>query len=1444
MGSCTSGGVTTIMSWNDCADAAAGLGIQARAIWSSSIIDAKQLNPITGLHNIHGNMMRPMWSIWYSPGTNSLPNAYYPPPPIGPDFLGSWSTWCPPANPFNYDPLLLDEACMTMPFPDGDPGSERRPYLVPPWEFLGMEIQWTGWNPTVWATDTRHFDGSLNPANFPPIDNTLKDVWNAAMPDIGGVPLFAGDFNYTGIFAASISPEDGTPSIIDPGHFGPAVRFGFPPTGTEFESSQGLASGRGYPLVWDDPTDPTESWWPVWPRQYPFVYHWQVEGDVDGVLPGNSIYPFVEGWQRWTLDGRMFDIDQSVSLPSPADAGQAITPEQAGQANPAFQFGQRYLNTFPQGTTRWTYLGDQTTTNPHSDDAFQYSSYYIIGDPDHPLPGEPTRGSCFFTHSATFPTLSGTRNNDAYPEEEEVYLGNYCDEVSCCDAVAAEIARCCTAVGPAAEWDATCVQIAVDTYLANQTSGLDFAQFTCSGLSPYTVPQYSLSWDTGTTPPTPNQAQYTYYPVPIGLPFPAPNPNIPLSIAGPGTYNPDPQNVALNPYLAGMVENGRIAGPDFIRSGVLPRWANPETNVDACEITDQSRENTFWPVFPVAADHSNEMDPQSGLFSTEFLEYAEVRDRSARLAQFIPRCQGIFSGAGQCNVPGNKSGWSAWETIAEDETLITGCQDFDCCIRVIDTLLSEKDANAQGDDFSDFEWVNFGHLGVPVGADPPPLASQWTPYMAMIARDICYPNAPEVTDPGDDGQNMPDFHALQFNAGVRAFQQEFVLGDAAAYREWIQGPDGSEVSNTRSLKELIPAPLSWVDPTLDNGVDCLPTHQNIYEMCPRPYYRGDGLALWPTASSSSMTPFDAEDTFTSAVRYLNEANSADPADWVSDAGEGVKIAVVGEAAWIQEWTPPLPGAAVQGAVHNDLENVILEGSAISLPDVTMDFNDEAAAARCTAVLGVLAATDNDFGVTGLAHEATTYFFPTRSVPVPGGGPVSRIDDAFLNAINLLSPGDVLVVAMQPNAANGFALSDIEIATYIQNAAQNDIHVVLPAGDYGIGLPADLSDVPGIANMSIVAGAVPGSESNYMRWWSSNYSDTDTVNAASAGGANLCAWGGMVTTTGGNANLTVLTYPDGIDAEADGTYELNRDGRANSYTNDFGSQLDGSLAAASQIAAVLANAQGLLRGFYGASLKPDAMLSRIYDTAVIGKGATQPAGMPDTPGPRAAGNRYSWDLNEVDGVGSRFVGRMPQLSKLVTNVTQDVPAEEEFVDEIEVLIVRLDVIAGDLLDGSKASIEFEDGEAVELRSMDTGPGAAPFSNFYIPGGPIDYSSPKDRTDIMVTLNLAEDAISTGDFSIRTIRSGPAVLGQFRPMIYDFERSLWRVFTEEATPQLEDPHEYVAFPLAGTPPGLTRYRNPDTGYVYIRIQTTGAVLDPYYYSLDLLELQGVLTPGGSE
>ena len=886
-----------------------------------------------------------------------------------------------------------------------------------------------------------------------------------------------------------------------------------------------------------------------------------------------------------------------------------------------------------------------------------------------------------------------------------------------------------------------------------------------------------------------------------------------------------------------MVEDGRIPGPGFLPSGVLPRWVDPETTGGLCEIANQSSANTFWPVFPVTAD--------DGLFSTDFLSYAEVRDRSARLAQFIPRCQGIFSGAGQCNVPGNKSGWSSWSTVAEDETLVTGCQDFDCCIRVIDSLLAEKDADADGDGFadgitySDFEWVNFGHMGVPVGAPKPPLTSQWTPYMAMKARELCYPNAPVVTSPGGDGSGMPDFHALQLNAGVRAFQQEFTKGAPDAYREWIQGADGLELSSTSSLRSLIPAPMSWVDPTLDDGETCLPPHQNIYEMCPRPYYRGDGLAVWPEADPSSMTDYDAEGTFTSAIRYLNEATSGDEAEWVSAAGEGVNVAVIGEAAWLQQWTPPFPpGADVEGAIHNDLGNVELESG------VTMDFSDPEATARCTAALGVLAATDNGFGVTGLSHDATVTFYPTRAVPVPGAGPVTRVDDAFLNAISALGPGDVMLVAMKPNAPDGFALNDSEISTYIQNAAQSDIHVVLPAGDNGTGLSEDLADVPGIENMSIVAGAVPGSDQNYMRWWSSNYSTVNTASTYTDGQANLCAWGGLVTTTGGNANLTLTVYPGAADVESDGTYELTRNGKANSYTNDFGSQLDGSIAAASQIAAVLTNAQGLLRGFYGASLKPEVMLDRVYETAVV-EGTNDPVGMANPPGARAAGNRYTWDLNENDGTGERFVGRLPQLGNLVTNVTQDVPAEDEFLDEVEVSYFKLDIIAGVALGNTAATLlEFNDGETVELRSMDTGPGPAPFSNFYIPGGAVSYATPMDRTDIMLTLILADSAISTSEFSIRSWRSGPEVFGQYRPMIYDFQRSMWRVFLEETMPVDETPHQYIANPYDGTPPGVSRYRDPDTGYVYIRVQTTGSVLDPYYWEIDQLELYGVITPGGTE
>ena len=57
----------------------------------------------------------------------------------------------------------------------------------------------------------------------------------------------------------------------------------------------------------------------------------------------------------------------------------------------------------------------------------------------------------------------------------------------------------------------------------------------------------------------------------------------------------------------------------------------------------------------------------------------------------------------------------------------------------------------------------------------------------------------------------------------------------------------------------------------------------------------------------------------------------------------------------------------------------------------------------------------------------------------------------------------------------------------------------------------------------------------------------------------------MTTTGGNANLSMVAIADTYTEDlASKEASLTLKGRQQSYTNDFGSRLDGSLAAASQI----------------------------------------------------------------------------------------------------------------------------------------------------------------------------------------------------------------------------------------------------------------------------------------
>ncbi|MDP7029086.1 MAG: hypothetical protein QF733_02575 [Phycisphaerales bacterium] len=1341
IGSCASAGEATVTSLSSCNDTAESLGLPTGAnnpCWLGNMIDPNLLvpDPATGalVHRIHQNQYRPTWCTWFTPPANSLPDGFDP-------TLGFYS-WCSPINPGRPD--AQDPLCV----------GDQPEFIVPPWEYIGTYVEWTGWDPPRWYDEITTLNRAETGDPTWQFLNLTEDEFLEWYPTLDGSE---------GLYPGATSED--FPGIRDPGHYGQTVSFAIPPTCLEFEGSLGLATQRGVSLPWDTPEG--ESLWPVYPGWNRWVHWWQMQNsdeDFEDPLNQQVLYPWNDGWNRWMDTVYLFDIGE----PTPY---------------PVFHGKGRYLNHTQRGTTPWEYMGDQVATPDNSGDSYIWPNQITTAAE---RVGNPVYGSCYFPHSATFPTLIDTYDNEAYPTEQECYIGNYCDETSCCEAVEAIVPGCCPVQGGGDVWDEECAQVALDLYLQDRgTAGLDFADYTCRGITPFLSPEYP-DWESF-------QPEYVW-------PEGAATPEVLYAL---GQYNADPRNIRLDPML----------------EATLPNWIDPTAaGLPPCSVADTSIENALKPGLPVPPTDAG------------YDDYAQVRMQAGRLYQFAPRCQGILSSAGQCNVPGSQSGKSAWSEVAEDESLLVGCQDYDCCMRVIATLLQEKDAASDGDLYSDAEWVDFGHMGVPVGAPTPPLTGQWTPYMAMTARTICYPSV-------NAGTETPDFFPLQLNAGVKGFRQEYgSLSDD--YAEWIQGPDGSRVSDgltdeglPNPLSQLIWAPLSWSNPTAAGTDTCGTPHQNIYGMCPSPWYAADGMAMWPEVDPLGPAEYgtDPPDTWTARVNALADSSGVA----LNAYGEGVNIAVLGEAAWLQAGTPFNPGG-----VHEDLENVILEGQAIGLPDITLDFSDPEATARCTAVLGVIAATANDFGVTGMAHAATTMFFPTRTLPSGSSSPAERMEDAFFHAMSVLDVGDVLVLAFRSSGGDDFLLSDPEVLPLIELAAASGIHVFVPAGDAGVAMPG-VDDFTGADNVSVIAAATPSSEDNYARWWSSNYAEIDTVTPGTPSPltASLCAWGGGVTTTGGNANLSLLTIDGAATVATNGTYTLTEAGRTRSYTNDFGAQLDGSIAATAQVAAAAASAQSFCRQWYGERLLPSVLIDRLYSTAIFGNAGGIATGVAN---PAGALGRFDWDLDQAEPE-NRFVGRMPQLGRLFDDLVSNVPEDDDFGDELPFRIIRMDMITGDLLDGTRFSVELEgDDEWAQFRSWQVGFGSVTIpTGVYVPG-PIYYPDGADVVDVQFTCEIGEDVIGGADFGIDTTRSGPDVGGQYAVWVYSFRATRWISFVPETTPAGDPPTEYNALPFGGAPPGIEQYLEPGTNRMYIRTVTRANEPVPYQWYMDYLTISDLISP----
>jgi len=331
-------------------------------------------------------------------------------------------------------------------------------------------------------------------------------------------------------------------------------------------------------------------------------------------------------------------------------------------------------------------------------------------------------------------------------------------------------------------------------------------------------------------------------------------------------------------------------------------------------------------------------------------------------------------------------------------------------------------------------------------------------------------------------------------------------------------------------------------------------------------------------------------------------------------GNEVNIAVVDTAAFIghedfilsgpasdpaQPWAGPLlatPQVIIEEGVTQILAN-----------DVTLNVS------HGTNVLGVIAAANNGFGITGLAHGAQTFFYPSVSVEEGYRG-----QTAVVKALEELDGGDIIclpwgLTAGAPSVAQFQPLSsDAAFSQILALATGLGIMPVLAAGNSGgeidgLGIAPDVTIVGACTPGNLVEGTLAGGarlapinqlvgcEANLnsvviepARLLTSNFTAEEPETQDDF--VHVMAWGQDVMTTGSSVFPNISVSPDaelrlwlgtnGAPPPTNGPANLQVN-RLREYTQDFG----GTSAAAAMIAAVAANIQGAAKQFYGLPLTP-------------------------------------------------------------------------------------------------------------------------------------------------------------------------------------------------------------------------------------------------------------------
>ena len=376
------------------------------------------------------------------------------------------------------------------------------------------------------------------------------------------------------------------------------------------------------------------------------------------------------------------------------------------------------------------------------------------------------------------------------------------------------------------------------------------------------------------------------------------------------------------------------------------------------------------------------------------------------------------------------------------------------------------------------------------------------------------------------------------------------------------------------------------------------------------------------------------------VGETNPPGSDDFDDLVYNTrGKGIKIAVI-EWAYFED--------------HEDLNVITEPGQTLIMIDWITEPN------HATACLGIINARDNGQGVIGIAPEAQAYFFPLTSIEE---GP--RESAAFINAYLTLGPGDVVSCSFGP----GVNLNNSQFSWNLLRLGSDLGITICVAAANGCDDLGDFDDL-GDSGAIVVGAGTPGIP--HCRLTFSNYYQTgDSTNSNIV---HVQAWGQNVTSTG-YGDLWVPSNGD-----------PNR-----AYTASF----NGTSAATPQIAALVADLQGLAWQFYGIPLTPEqirAAVSRGFNQC----GIADPEDLPGFPDEFECAPDFDPDAgpNKI-GPYPTTTGDFGSAAAFILNQSGVGFDDSPLIDDIEIL-------RGTHVFGNKFSIKGTDNNRLVIKSQFTNP----------------------------------------------------------------------------------------------------------------------------------------------